>query len=155
MPASEIPAVTVGQGAQFRVGGFGDRLFAARLERINPATDAGSRAIRLYLSVDNADGALRGGLFAQGELLLAIGAPVPTVPAGALRSEAGVPYVLVVDGERLGRRLVQPGRVSDDGARVEIRDGLAVGMRVVSAKLDRLADGMAVRIAPAAAPAAR
>lgn len=155
VPASEIPAVAVGQGAQFRVGGYGDRVFAATVERINPATDAGSRAIRLYLAVDNADGALRGGLFAQGELLLAIGAPVPTVPAGALRDEAGVAYVLVIDGERLSRRPVRPGLVSDDGARVEIRDGLAVGMRVVSAKLDTLADGMAVRVAPAATAAAR
>jgi multidrug efflux pump subunit AcrA (membrane-fusion protein) len=77
------------------------------------------------------------------------------VPAGALRDEAGVAYVLVIDGERLSRRPVRPGLVSDDGARVEIREGLAVGMRVVSAKLDTLADGMAVRVAPAATAAAR
>ena len=153
-PASEIPAVKVGQIAHVRVGGYGDRAFEARVERINPATDAGTRSIKLYLSVDNADSALRGGMFAQGELVLDQSAPSPTVPSASIRSDAGVTYVLAIDNGKLVRRAVTLGLKTDDASFVEVREGLAVGTSVLAAKIDALQDGAAVTLAkPSAAPA--
>jgi len=153
-PASEIPAVKIGQIAQVRVGGYGDRAFEARVERINPATDAGTRSIKLYLSVDNADSALRGGMFAQGELVLDQSAPSPTVPSAAIRSDAGVTYVLAIDNGKLVRRAVTLGLKTDDASFVEVREGLAVGTSVLAAKIDALQDGAAVTLAkPSASPA--
>ncbi|MDH4457449.1 MAG: efflux RND transporter periplasmic adaptor subunit [Nevskia sp.] len=153
-PASEIPAVKIGQIAHVRVGGYGDRAFEARVERINPATDAGTRSIKLYLSVDNADSALRGGMFAQGELVLDQSAPSPTVPSAAIRSDAGVTYVLAIDNGKLVRRAVTLGLKTDDASFVEVREGLAVGTSVLAAKIDALQDGAAVTLAkPSAAPA--
>src|SRR5262249_46937886 len=67
-PASEVPSVRVGHAATFRVDGFGDRTFDGKVERINPMTEAGSRSITLYISVANRDGALRGGMFAKGQI---------------------------------------------------------------------------------------
>lgn len=153
-PASEVPAVKIGQIAHFKVGGYGDRPFEATVERINPATDAGTRSIKLYLSVDNADGALKGGMFAQGELVLDQSAPSPTVPSTAIRSDAGVAYVLVIDNGKLVRRTVTLGLKTDDASFVEVRDGLAAGTPVLAAKIDKLQDGAAVRLAgPSATPA--
>ena len=153
VPASEIPSVKIGQTASFTVGGYGERRFAATVARINPVTDAGTRSIRLYLSVDNADGALRGGLFVQGALQLARGAPAPTLPTAAIRSDSGVDYVLVIDGDRLQRRPVKLGLRADDEAHVEVREGLAVGTRVLASRLDKLNDGTTVVFAKTAAPA--
>lgn len=154
-PASEIPAVRLGQVARFKVGGYGDRQFEAKVERINPSTDAGTRSIRLHLSVDNADGALRGGMFAQGELVLDQSAPSPTVPTSAIRSDAGVTYVLVVDNGKLVRRAVTLGLKTDDASFVEVREGLSVGTQVLAAKIDALQDGAAIKLATTAvAPAA-
>ncbi len=149
-PASEIPAVRIGQAASFKVGGYGERLFAARVERINPATDAGTRSIKLYLSVDNADGALRGGMFAQGELVLDQSAPSPTVPTSAIRSDSGVNYVLAVDQGKLVRRTVTLGLRTDDNSFVEVRDGVALGTQVLAAKIDTLNDGSTIVFAPPA-----
>lgn len=152
-PASEVPGVRIGQVARFRVSGYGDRQFEATVERINPATDAGTRSIKLYLSVDNADAALKGGMFAQGELVLEQSAPAPTVPSTAVRSDAGVAYVLVIDHGKLVRRTVTIGLKSDDASFVEIGDGLAVGTAVLAAKIDKLQDGAAVVLAgPSATP---
>ena len=150
-PASEIPSVKLGQIAHFKVGGYGERQFAATVERINPATDAGTRSIKLYLSVDNADGALRGGMFAQGELVLDQSVPAPTVPSSAIRSDAGVAYVLVVDNGKLVRRTVTLGLKTDDASFVEVREGLSVGTQVLAAKIDALQDGAAVKLASSAA----
>ncbi|HET7797909.1 MAG TPA: efflux RND transporter periplasmic adaptor subunit, partial [Nevskia sp.] len=139
---------------QFKVGGYGDRVFEAKVERINPATDAGTRSIKLYLSVDNSDGALRGGMFAQGELVLDKTAPAPTVPTSAIRSDAGVTYVLVVDNGKLVRRTVTLGLKTDDNSYVEVVDGLSVGTQVLSAKIDTLLPGAEITIAKAAEPGA-
>jgi membrane fusion protein (multidrug efflux system) len=152
-PASEIPSVKIGQTASFTVGGYGERRFTATVERINPVTDAGTRSIRLYLSVDNADGALRGGLFVQGTLLLDHSAPAPTLPTAAIRSDSGVDYVLVIDGDRLQRRAVKLGLRADDEAHVEVREGVTVGTRVLASRIDKLNDGTQVVFAKTAAPA--
>lgn len=151
-PASEIPSVKIGQTGSFKVGGYGERVFTAKVERINPSTDAGTRSIKLYLSVDNADGALRGGMFAQGELVLDQSAPSPTVPTSAIRSDSGVTYVLAVEQDKLVRHTVTLGLKTDDSSYVEVRDGVRVGSQVLAAKIDALHDGSTVKLAsPAAA----
>lgn len=140
-PASEIPGVKVGQIAHFKVSGFGDRIFDGRVERINPMTEQGSRSITVYLSVPNPDGALKGGMFGQGMLVLDKNAPAPTIPAAAVRSEAGLPYVLVFAEGKLYKRSITPGLTSEDGGSVEVRDGLKPGEQVLLAKLDDFKDG--------------
>jgi RND family efflux transporter MFP subunit len=67
-PAAEIPAIKPGQKAEVRVDGYGEQRFEATVQRINPATEQGSRSILIYLSLDNSEGLLRGGMFAQGEI---------------------------------------------------------------------------------------
>ena len=152
-PASEIPGVKVGQIAHFKVSGFGDRNFDGRVERINPMTEQGSRSITVYLSVPNPDGALKGGMFGQGMLVMDKNAPAPTIPAAAVRSEAGLPFVLVFAEGKLYRRPITPGLTSEDGGSVEVRDGLKPGEQVLLAKLDDFKDGApAVLKSAAAAP---
>ncbi|MDB5754786.1 MAG: efflux transporter periplasmic adaptor subunit, partial [Massilia sp.] len=60
VPASEVPRVKVGQEVQFKVDGFQQRAFVGKVARINPTTEAGSRSMLVYVSVDNSDAALRG-----------------------------------------------------------------------------------------------
>ncbi len=158
-PASEIPGVKVGQIAHFKVSGFGDRIFDGRVERINPMTETGSRSITVYLSVPNPDGALKGGMFGQGMLVLDKNAPTPTIPAAAIRSEAGLPYVLVLADGKLYKRPITPGLTSEDAGTVEVRDGLKPGEQVLLAKLDDFKDGApavlkSVAASPKDAPAA-
>ncbi len=142
-PASEIPGVKVGQLAHFKVGGFGERLFEGRVERINPMTEQGSRSITVYLSVPNPDGVLRGGMFGQGVLVLDKSEPTPAIPAAAVRSEAGLPYVLVFADGKIGKRPVSLGLSSEDLGSVEVRDGLKPGEQVLLAKLDDFKEGAA------------
>lgn len=152
-PASEIPAVHVGQIAHFRVDGFGDRQFEGRVTRINPLTETGSRSIMLYLAVDNSDGALKGGMFAQGELALDRSEPRPSIPLVAVHSDAGVDYVYRYEEGHLTRRGVTLGLRSPQQGLVEVREGLATGDIVIVAKLDGIKDGTAATLKTAAAPA--
>jgi RND family efflux transporter MFP subunit len=89
VPAADIPAVQIGQPAKFKVGGFGAREFVGEVQRINPITADGSRAITLYIAVANPNRALKGGMFAQGALTLDTTEPVLSVPQRAVLYEAG------------------------------------------------------------------
>lgn len=154
-PTADIPQVKLGQTARFHVDGFGDRAFTGTVWRINPVAESGSRSIMIYLSVPNADGALKGGMFAQGELVLDAGAPVPAIPRGGVHSDAGESYVWVVIDGKVERRPVKPGLSAPDVGMIEIREGLKPGEQVVVARIETLKPGKAVRL-PAAesAPAA-
>lgn len=155
-PAAEIPSVQAGQKAQVRVDGYGERHFEATVQRINPATEQGSRSILVYLSIDNRERLLRGGMFAQGELVIAASEPGPVVPTAAIRSEAGLKYVMAVAAGKLERRAVTLGLGTEDQALVEVREGLKEGDTVVVGQLDGLKPGTAVTlktVAPKAEPA--
>ena len=152
-PASEIPSIRAGQSATFRVDGFGDRAFEGRVERINPTADAGSRAITLYISVANRDGALKGGMFAKGSIVLDRTSASAVIPATAVREEAGQTYVYTIEGGKIAKRAVKIGATEPQQGLVEVKSGLDNGMHVVSARVTGLKPGSpAVLKPPANAP---
>jgi RND family efflux transporter MFP subunit len=128
-PANEIPSIKVGQPVTFRVDGFVDRVFEGRVERINPTADAGSRAIMLYISVANQDGALRGGMFAKGSIVLDKSAKSNVIPAAAVRDEAGQTYVFAIEGGKVTKRAVKIGFAEPTAGFVEVKSGVDRGCR--------------------------
>jgi RND family efflux transporter MFP subunit len=152
-PAAEIPGLRIGQTAAFRVDGFGERTFAGRLERINPTTEPGSRSINVYLSVGNLDGALKGGMFAKGSLILEKGTPAPAIPGSAVREEAGQTFVFTIEHGKVVRRAVRLGLREEQTGLVEVVSGLEKGVAVVGASTIGLKAGMAATVKEAAPPA--
>ncbi|MCG2583543.1 efflux RND transporter periplasmic adaptor subunit [Massilia sp. TS11] len=136
VPASEIPRVKVGQEVQFQVDGFQGRRFSGKVARINPTTEAGSRAMTVYISVDNADGALRGGMFAKGAITTEKSAPMPLVPLSALRKAGDKDAVQVIQDGKVQLQPVSLGLRNEDEGLVEVRAGLAAGAQIITAKLD-------------------
>jgi membrane fusion protein (multidrug efflux system) len=156
VPASDIPRVKVGQPVRFKVDGYGQRLFAGKVARINPTTEAGSRAMLVYVNVDNPDGALRGGMFAKGDITTETSQPHPLVPLAALRKDNGREVVYRVEGGKVLAQPVTLGMRNEDEGMVEVLDGLAAGATVIAAKLDGVKPGAKVKVTGAApaAPAA-
>jgi RND family efflux transporter MFP subunit len=150
-PASEIPSLKPGQIARVRVDGFGEREFEARLERLNPIAEQGSRLILIYLSIDNSEGVLRGGMFAQGNVLIERSEPLLAIPESAIVPDSGVDYVLAIENGHAQRRRVHLGMRADNDSLVEVRDGLAEGDRVIAVRLPSLEPGAAVVVGDAPA----
>ena len=151
VPASEIPKIAPGQQVGFSVEGFGKRGFVGRVARINPAAESGSRAIMVYIAVDNGDGALKSGMFAKGSITLERAAPQPLVPVTALRQQNGAPMVLRIEGRKIVAQPVTLGMRNDDEGLVQIVSGLAAGSRVVVVRLDNVKTGSEIRL-PGDAP---
>lgn len=146
VPAAEIAKVRVGQRLEFRVDGFGDRPFIGRVERINPTTVAGSRSINVYAVIENPEGVLRAGMFAQGTASIEKVNGALLIPASALREEAGGSFVYAVLDGRVARKPVQAG-TADAAGWVQVLDGLSAGDRIVRNNLGALREGVAARVA--------
>lgn len=146
VPSAEIPSVRVGQKVRFKVGGFGDRVFEGEVQRINPVTADNSRSITIYIAVPNPDSALKGGMFAQGELVLSSMQPVLAVSQRAVRDDAGVSYVYILRGEKIVRTPVKVGPRSEGEAFVEVRDGLSAGDQVIVADIGNDKAGAVARV---------
>jgi membrane fusion protein (multidrug efflux system) len=153
VPASEIPRVKVGQDVRFKVDGFQKREFAGKVARINPSTEAGSRAMLVYISVKNDDSALRAGMFAKGSIVTDRSAVMPIVPLTALHDDKGRQVVYKIDGAKVVAQPVTLGLRNDDEGYAEVTAGLDKGVNVIVSKLDSVKPGSQVKL-PAAAPGA-
>ena len=145
VPPTAIGQVRIGQTMNFRVEGFGEREFAGRIERINPAASAGSRSISVYAVIDNPEGVLRSGMFAQGALTLSRIDNALAAPASAVREEIGQTFVYAIEGGVIRRKNVKVGAPGADG-RVQVLEGLAAGDRIVRVNLGSLREGVAARL---------
>ena len=151
----DVASLTIGQRATLRVDGLAAPV-VAKVARINPSAQAGTRSILVYLAVEPQP-ALRQGLFARGAIELGRKRAL-AVPLSAVRTDLAQPYVLLVKDDRaiatrvgLGTR----GTVGGD-AWVEIASGLAEGAVVLGGSTGIVRDGTLVRLAaPVAASASR
>lgn len=142
IPVSEIPNIKVGQEINFTVDGFSQRQFKGQVERINPSADAGSRSIAIFVTLANPDGALKGGMFANGSMAAASRTSVNAIPLVALVEEGGQAAVFAVGPNgTVERKPVIVGARSVEEGLVEIREGLQPGAKVVAVKQEGLKHG--------------
>jgi RND family efflux transporter MFP subunit len=91
---SDSVDVRVGQTARIQIE---DRpqFVSAKVKRISPSAQAGSRSVMVYLSIDAPEG-LRHGLFAKGQIQLKT-VQALSLPLSAIRTDRAKPYVQVVE----------------------------------------------------------
>lgn len=155
IPVSDIPYVSVGHEISFKVDGFNGRQFKGKVERINPAAEAGSRSIAIFVTLPNPDAALKGGMFVNGTLAAADRGAVNAIPLLALTEEGGQAFVYALKDGTVERKPVTIGKKSIEQGLVEIREGLAVGTDVISVKQEGMKHGSKAMVkAPGAKPPA-
>jgi len=151
----DVVQFALGQRATLQVDGLPEPL-AARVARINPSAQTGSRSVLVYLAVDP-NPALRQGLFARGRVAVAEVQGI-AVPLAAVRTDLSQPYVLQVSNGKTTLKTVKLGARGElaGQAWVIVSDGLAEGATVLTGSAGAVRDGTPVRlVGPAAASAAR
>ncbi len=160
----DVLSLRVGQAAQVQIDGLAATV-PARVARINPSAQNGTRSVTAYLRLEPdaaTAGALRQGLFARGTVRL-LQRQALVVPVSALRLDQALPYVLAVESGTAQARNVKTGargEVLIDGrgeSAVELTEGVAEGALVLRGTVGNLRPGTRVAVAapPAAASAAR
>jgi len=142
--ADEAAGLRVGAHAALRVDGIGEPV-RARVVRINPSAQAGSRSVLAYLELEPHPG-LRQGLFARGTIDVDRRAVV-AVPLHALRTDQSSPYALRLQDDRVRVQPVELGARGWVGATemVEVLKGLSANDQVLVGSVGVLRDGTAVR----------
>ena len=152
----DVGSVQVGQTARLEVDGL-PQPATATVVRINPSTQAGTRAVMVYLALQPQPG-LRQGLFARGTIELQRGS-VLAVPVSAVRVDQAKPYVLAIEAGQAIQRNVElgtRGEAAFDGrseGAVEIRSGVAAGALLLRGTAGAVRNGTPVKVATAATPA--
>jgi len=151
LSAADSVDVRVGQQATLQIEGSG-RAVLARVARINPSAQAGSRSVLAYLAIADATG-LRQGLFAQGTLGTGKTSAL-AVPLSTVRTDKPAPYVQVVEDGRVAHKSVEMGARGEADKEVMVAvKGLAPNAVVIKGSIGSLREGTAVRFTQAAAPA--
>ena len=152
---SESMDVRIGQAATLQLEDR-QQTVSAKVKRISPSAQAGSRSVLIFLALDPVEG-LRHGLFAKGVLGLGK-SQVLAVPLSAVRTDRTQPYVQVLEpvGDQLQvvQKVVSLGLRGMDLTQLEPETlvgvtGLEVGSTVLKSHVGALREGMRVKYTPA------
>jgi RND family efflux transporter MFP subunit len=146
VPQNYVPSIKVGTKATITVPEYRDRTFAATVEASAQAVDPTSGTTRMLLAVDNPQGELMTGAFANVQLELPSAESAIHVPASAMIFNQNGMQVATVGKD--GRIVLKPVTIARDlGREVEIGSGLDAHDMIVASPPDGIASGDQVRIA--------
>ena len=143
LSAADSLGVRMGQTARLNIEGRTEAV-NARVQRINPSAQVGSRSVVIYLGVQGQAG-LRHGAFAQGELGTQT-VQALAVPLSAVRTDKPQPYVQVVQEGKVAHISIKPGaRAQEDGQTWTSVEGLNEGAQVLLASAGAVTEGTTVQ----------
>ena len=140
--ASEALTVKVGQTAKLFIESS-DQVVSAKVLRINPSTQVGSRSVLVYLGL-NAHPLLRHGMFVQGNLgTQKVQANV--VPLESVRNDKSEPYVQTLQNGKVVHVKVAIGPKGEaDGKAVMALTELNEGLQILAPSAGAVPDGTLV-----------
>jgi membrane fusion protein, heavy metal efflux system len=133
----DLGRVQVGQPVNVKVVAAGDRYFAGRITRIGTAVDVQSRVVPVQATLDNANGLLKAGMFAEIKLATTQQtSQVVVIPATAIVEANQEKLVYVQSGSGYQPITVTLGQTVGD--LIEVKTGLFAGDLVVSQRAPQL-----------------
>ncbi|AFY92976.1 efflux RND transporter periplasmic adaptor subunit [Chamaesiphon minutus] len=133
----DLGRLKIGQQVSVKVPGMADKVFSGQISRIGTAVDSQSRVVPVQATLDNSQGLLKAGTFA--EIKLATGqitSPVVVIPAGAVVEADQEKLVYVKSGDSYQPTTVTLGQTVGD--LVEVKTGLFAGDLVVNKRAPQL-----------------
>ena len=156
LPEAYFAKLKLGQEVEVKTEAFPNQPFKARLMAIDPLVDQAGRALLLRARLDNPQGKLRPGMFANVRLIFAERARAMIIPEEALVPVGTDQFVYKVVEGKVQRVQIKIGLRRN--ARVEVIEGLKPDDEVVTAGHLKIRDGAQVSSrppspSPASAPA--
>ncbi len=143
VPQDAALAIEDGAQADVIVPEIPGRTFRGTISRNANALQAGTRTLLTEVDVDNTDGTLHPGLYCTVRFSIPRKRPVIIVPAEAVIFDERGLSVAIAAGGRAHLRHIE--LAADNGAEVEVKQGLDPGERVILNPPIDIADGMPVK----------
>jgi len=148
---ANAPRIRVGLQVSANVSGYPARDFVGRVIAINPAVDPNSRTFAVQIEFQNADLALKPGMFSTARIMLPGSERGIFAPREAVLTDASTnsSQVFVIRDGKAHVAVVQLGET--DGGSVRILSGIAPDAVLAVSHLRDLYDGQAVKVEQASA----
>jgi membrane fusion protein (multidrug efflux system) len=147
VPELEAPLVRVGQPVKVSVEGLPGKVFEGQVTRQSFALDDASKTMLVEADLPNADLTLRPGMYAMIKVGVEKHTNALLIPAEALVMEKANAFTFVADGGKARKTAVKIG--FNDGAKVEVLNGLTENESVILVGKMALADKQAVNVVEA------
>ncbi len=127
----DIGAVRVGQETEFSVLAYPGETFRGKVVLVGNQVESASRTLEVRIEVNNADGRLKPGMFADVEITTTVLKDVLVISDAALQTDGADQIVFVALGDgRFEKRTVQLGL--EQHGRVQVLSGLKADEQVVT-----------------------
>lgn len=154
LPQQRLAQLSTGLEVRVHTDAVGDREFAGKLTAINSAVDVVTRNVAVQATLDNADHALRPGMFAKVEVVLPQKHRTLVIPGTAVSYAPYGDSVYVIEKKKdpktgkesqsIRQQFVRVGEARGD--LVSVTQGLKAGETIVGTGVFKLRNGMAVAI---------
>ena len=162
LPQQQLGDVRPGLTVKVTTDAIGGREFEGKLTAVNSGIDPATRSVGLQATLDNADHALRPGMFARVRVLLPQEKMTLFIPATAVSYAPYGNSVYVIEKKvdektkaeslAIRQQFIRTGETRGDF--IAVTEGLKVGDEVVSTAVFKLRNGMDVVVDNALAPKA-
>ena len=127
----DIAAVKNGQDASFTVLAYPGETFRGKVARIGNRVEDQSRTVETRIEVNNADGRLKPGMFADVEIVTTVTEGVLVISDKALQTNGEEVIVFIaLDATKFEKRVVKLGM--EQHGRVQVLEGVKAGEKVVT-----------------------
>jgi membrane fusion protein, heavy metal efflux system len=127
----DTPLMRVGLPLEVHVLAYPGRVFKGKVSYVAPSIDPNTHRLPVRADVENSDGALKPGMFANFAIITGEASTTPAVPQEAIVYEGEQARVWVAgNGDTLALREIRTGRTSN--GMVEVLAGLSAGEKVVT-----------------------
>ena len=127
----DIAAVKNGQDASFSVLAYPEETFRGKVVRIGNRVEDQSRTVETRIEVNNADGRLKPGMFADVEIVTTVTEGALVISDKALQTNGEEAIVFVaLDAMKFEKRVVKLGM--EQHGRVQVLEGVKAGEKIVT-----------------------
>jgi cobalt-zinc-cadmium efflux system membrane fusion protein len=127
----DAPLMKVGLPLEVQVLAYPGQVFKGKVSYVAPSIDPNTHRLPVRADVENPDGALKPGMFANFSIITGAASTAPAVPQSAIVYEGEQARVWVAgEGDTLALREIRTGRTSE--GLLEVLAGLSPGEKVVT-----------------------
>ena len=151
VPLEAAASIRPGQPVIFSLPAYPNRDFRGSVSRIEPMANPQTRQVGVYVRMKN-PGGIVGGQFATGRILAESTQEATVIPEAAVRGAGNDTHVMVIQNNRVAKRLVTLGAADPSTGMVAVSSGLQPGEMVIVAAT-AIDEGTRVQIGSTPAPA--
>lgn len=144
IPESDVDAVRRLDTFTLSIDALADRNFSGKRHMLSKTADAAARLYQLDIAVDNPQGAILPDMFARVHIVKKRIPEALTIPLFSVINKENAHFAYVVNDEHAHERPLHLGIL--DGWRIQVKDGLNPGDRVIVVGHRRVSEGTPVHV---------